>query len=97
VEELAAEPERFDCETCEWRLKHAALWTENSDALELYQTLGRRIVSACSLHGVVLARWMADRTSDEVLTMVARLDLIHSLLGADDDDGRPRTQNQTRR
>lgn len=52
------------------------LWTVNAEAWRIYRALGGRVVRLCSLHGLVLERLTEDWETEDVIDLLARLDVI---------------------
>lgn len=81
-QERREHPERYNCETCEYRIKHQGLWLENAEALDLYRALGTRVLGGEGVAWLV-DRWTAGWALDDVLALLERLDLIHDTLSPD--------------
>ena len=79
-EEIADDPDAYDCETCEHRLLREALSEDDQQALRLHARLGSRMVHDLRLVPLVfdVARLrLSPREAEELLD---RLDLIHEHL-----------------
>lgn len=71
--------DRYNCDTCVYRLKHEGLQSENVDALDLYRLMGARVLGG-EQTGWLIDRWTAGWALEDVVAMVRRLDLIHGIL-----------------
>lgn len=78
--EIEAAPERYDCERCARAEHWAALWPVNRDAWTLYGRLGSRVVRDLEVQGWYLAHLTAGWASEDVLDLVARLDVMQAIL-----------------
>ena len=91
-EEVAANPERFTCETCQLRIRSAALWAANSEAWEIWQFLCSRIVQDLELRGQALEWVTAGWVPEQRVTLLRRLDVILDVMQPP-DDGRQTAQD----
>lgn len=57
-----------------------SLWSENADAWDAYHLLCGRAVRDGHLEGWLLDRWTADWATERVVDLIARLNLIVSVL-----------------
>ena len=87
-QERRENPQRYNCDLCEWRRQHEQLWSENAEALDLYRRLSTRVLGGEGVNWI-LDRWTADWPLDDVLALIERLDLIHDVLSPDPTHGRP--------
>ena len=95
-DEIEANPDRFDCQTCELRQRRAGLWQENAEAWQIYQLLCGRTVQVCELQATAL-EWVTARWSpEERIALLYRLDVILDVLQpeADGRAGTQKTQDQ---
>ncbi len=79
-EEIRANPEGFDCATCEYAERLNGLWFENVGAWDCYLRMCGRTVQNCDLQGWLFQRWTEGWSVEEALTLVDRLDIIASVL-----------------
>lgn len=76
-EELATDPDAYDCATCRVRVELARLRPENRAAWQLYQQVVTRFTVETRAIGSVLAGVLRERDPEEALDLVARLSLIY--------------------
>jgi hypothetical protein len=62
------------------------LWQENADAWQTYQLLCGRTVRDCRLEGWLVTRWTDGWSTERVISLMDRLNLIFSVL---EPHGRP--------
>ena len=79
-EEIAAAPRRYDCTTCPLKAQTDALWLENHEAWQTYQTLCGRTVRDLELAGWLFDRLTAGWPLDETLALLHRLNVILEVL-----------------
>jgi len=84
-EDIAANPERFDCERCELKKRSDALWSSNAEAWEIWQFLCSRIVQECELRGQALEWVTAGWTPEQRVSLIRRLDVILDVMQPQDD------------
>ena len=91
-EQVEAEPERFDCSTCELKSRTEGLFLANAEAWRVYQILCGRTVRMCEAYGMALEWVTAGWSSAERLHLLQRLDVILDVISPE-DNGRPPTQD----
>jgi len=80
-EEIAEDPDAYECGRCERTAQLEALWPENAEAWRLYQTLCGRTVKQLDLHQWVLHEWFREeRDWQPRALMLRRLDLIGAII-----------------
>ncbi len=79
-EELEAEPELFDCDTCEVARTWAAVDPVNVEAWDIYHRLGGRYAQTLGLGAYLLEALTEDWDGATRADMVARLEIIMSEL-----------------
>ncbi len=77
---MREDPERFDCTTCALASWEDSLWPENGEAWRIYQTLCGRTVGILELGGPLVMRATADWPIEQLLDLLARLDVILDVL-----------------
>jgi len=76
-DEVEADPDAFDCETCQLRERLDALRPENRAAWSVYGTLASRLSREWQVGGVAFGRLVAGWEGGDVLELIERLSLIH--------------------
>lgn len=76
-EEVAEEPDAYQCEACPRRLWQDRLGDVNREALALYDLLARRVVHDLHLVPVVFEAAGLHKSRVEVLDLLDRLAIIH--------------------
>jgi hypothetical protein len=56
------------------------LWRENTEAWQTYHLLCGRTVRECHLEGWLLDRWTVEWSTERVIALIDRLNLIGSVL-----------------
>ena len=59
---------------------YADLWQANVDAWRIYRTLCGRTVGECELRGYVIERLTETWAAEDILDLMARIDLIFSVV-----------------
>ena len=83
--EVQEQPELFNCTTCQYQDRIDALWPENGEAWQVFQTLCGRTVSTCELRNEVFGRLTRDWSDLEYFDLLKRLDLILDMVQPRDD------------
>ena len=76
-DELANDPEPYDCETCPVLAAEHALWPENARAWDTYRQLATRFVVDAGLGSDAFQALTADLDAPDRLDLLARLALIY--------------------
>jgi hypothetical protein len=76
-DELREQPEAFQCETCEFRIRKAELTLEDQTALDVYRQLSLRVVRDLALTPLVFDIAGLRLTHAEACRLLDRLDVIH--------------------
>lgn len=77
-EEIAADPEAFDCEQCPRRQMEATLGEDDWQALDLWSWLQRRVVHDLKLVPMVFEMLGLRVTRAEAKALLEKLALIHN-------------------
>lgn len=80
IEEIRAEPRHFDCARCAHAHWDDALWAVNRRALDIHTRLCGRTTADLGLAGWLLQELTQGWAAPEILDLVARLELIRSVL-----------------
>lgn len=76
-EELATDPDAYDCATCRVRVELARLRPENRTAWQLYQQVVTRFTVETHAIGTVLTRVLQEMDPEDAVDLVARLSVIY--------------------
>lgn len=91
--DLEAHPERFNCQTCEFRKRTDGLYAANAEAWRIYQLLCGKTVRTCEVYGRALDWVTAGWSAEERVALLQRLDVILDVTSPD-DDGRETAENR---
>lgn len=79
-EEVADDPELYQCETCPLRIAQAQLFPENVTAWWLYTQVATRFLVDLHAGGLALERLTADQSSEEFSDLLERLTLLYDVV-----------------
>lgn len=77
---MRANPQQFVCARCPHLLREQELWAVNARALDLYHRLCGRTTADLGLAGWLLQAVTDGWTTADVVDLLARLELIRSVL-----------------
>lgn len=80
AEEVAEDPDLFDCDTCALRQAQTQLFPENVLAWWLYTQVATRFLVDLHAGGLALQRLTADLSSDEFSETLERLTLLYDVV-----------------
>lgn len=81
ADEIEAEPDAYDCETCPVREAVGALWPENIEAWRLFQVAVTRFSVDLHLVGEIVRRLTAHiDDAEDAAAVLTRLSLIYEWL-----------------
>ncbi len=79
-EEVATDPEAYDCATCSVREAIATLWPENQEAWTLYRRTMTRFAHDMHLSELLLKRLTKDLDDEALTDLMTRLAIIYDEL-----------------
>lgn len=89
LDEIRANPQHFDCSRCEHLEREQGLMAVNARALTIYGRLCGRTAADLGLTGRLFEALTERWSTDDVVDLVERLELIRSIL----DPPRPHAPN----
>lgn len=76
---MAAEPDAYNCDTCEVRQRQAALDADNRRALVIWGRLGRRLVLEHGLADYTLQALTREWSDEDRADLVERLAVLYDV------------------
>lgn len=80
IEEMQARPAAYECRQCEREAREADLFAVNAQALNIYHRLCGRTIGDLGAAGWLLQVLTDGWSSDDVLDLVERIELIREVL-----------------
>lgn len=90
-EEIAGDPDRYDCANCELTGRFEGLWVDNAEAWDIFKNLSGRTVGLLEWRGALLSRITDGWPLEDVMILLRRLDLILDVLQPEGRPGHGRT------